>query len=285
MTPKVYLNSQLIDFDAAKIHVSSPALLHGVGLFETLRAYDGKPFKLQPHIDRLKASAEKLNMPIGDLIEQIPDAVTQVLQANELADARIRFTIAPPGPHNESAEPLLLIAAQATSGYPADFYQKGMTVYVCSDYRQSRQDPLAGHKTTSYFARLLVLRDAQERGCGEALWFTPENLLAEGCISNVLVVKAGRLATPPLDTPVLPGVTRAVILEIAQAKGLDVEEKPQTLKDLLDADEVFLTNAIMEVMPVTRVERRAIGDEKPGAITNQLRNAYHEEINRTLDKA
>jgi len=277
MNPKVYLNGTLVPFDAAAVPISSPSLLHGVGLFETLRAYNGHPFRLKQHVDRLKASAEKLNMPVGELIERIPGAVTEVLQANNLKDARIRFTVAPPGPHELSAEPMLLVAAQATSGYPEEFYERGMTVYACSDYRQSRQDPLAGHKTTSYFARLLVLRDAQERGCGEALWFTPENLLAEGCISNVFVVKDGRLTTPPLETPVLPGVTRAAVLEIARAADIPADERSRTLEDLFDADEVFLTNAVMEVMPVTRVERRVIGNEKPGPITCQLAEAYREQ--------
>jgi len=223
-------------------------------------------------------------MPVGGLIEQIPGAVTEVLRVNDLKDARIRFTVAPPGPHERSAEPMLLVAAQATSGYPAQFYEKGMTVYACSEYRQSRHDPLAGHKTTSYFARLLVLRDAQDRGCGEALWFTPQNLLAEGCISNVFLVKDGRLTTPPLETPVLPGVTRSTILDIARTVGIPTEETPLTLKDLFDADEVFLTNAIMEVMPVSRIERRAIGNEKPGPITHQLADTYREQTKQVLDK-
>jgi len=280
MTARVYLNGKLIEIHKAAVPVSNPALLHGVGLFETLRAYDGRPFRLQEHIERMKASAGKLNMPVLELIDRVPEAVWQVLDANRLKNARVRFTVTPPGQAEPSDEPTLLVAAQETAGYPQELYERGMTVYACTDYRQSGHDPLVGHKTTSYFSRLLVLRDGQDRSCGEALWFTPENCLAEGCISNVMLVKDGRLRTPPLDTPILPGITRAIVLELARAAGIAVEEDPCTITDVLEADELFLTNAIMEVMPVTHMERKAIGSEKPGPVTRKLAAAYRDLIER-----
>jgi len=278
MTPRVYLNGKLIEIHKAAVPVSNPALLHGVGLFETLRAYDGRPFRLQEHIERMKASAKKLNMPVLELIDRVPEAVWQVLDANRLKNARVRFTVTPPGQAEPADEPTLLVAAQETAGYPQELYERGMTVYACTDYRQSGHDPLVGHKTTSYFSRLLALRDAQDRGCGEGLWFTPENCLAEGCISNVLLVKDGRLRTPSLDTPILPGITRAMVLELAKAASITVDESPCTIKDVLEADEVFLTNAIMEVMPVTHVERKAIGSGKPGSVTGRLAAAYRQMV-------
>ena len=122
------------------------------------------------------------------------------------------------------------------------------------------------------------LRDAQERHCGEAIWFTPENALAEGSISNVFLVRENRLLTPPLDTPVLPGITRALVLQLAESLQIPAEEKACTIDDLLDAEEVFLTNAIMEVMPVTRVEKKAIAEEKVGLITRRLNEAYHDLV-------
>jgi branched-chain amino acid aminotransferase len=276
MTERAYLNGELIDISRAAVTVSNPALLHGVGLFETLRAYDGKPFRLQQHIDRLADSARHFDMPVLDLLEQIPQAVQAVLAANNLRNARIRFTLTPPGAHGEGERPTLLVAAQQTAGYPPELYERGMTVHLCTRWRQSAHDPLAGHKTTCYFPRLLALREAQAVGCGESLWFTPDNRLAEGCISNVFAVKGGRLRTPPLDTPVLPGITRAIAMELAAATGIAVDEVPCTVNDLLDADEVFLTNAIMEIMPVTRVERRTLADEKPGPLTGRLARAYAE---------
>lgn len=282
MSERVYLNGALVDANAARISVTNPAFQHGVGLFETLRAYQGHPFRLDRHIERMRQSAHALNMPIDRLFEQIPQAVRHVLEANHLADARIRFTATPPGATDAGAEPTLLVMAQAAVGYPPELYEQGMTVCVADRYRQSQHDPLAGHKTTCYYARLVALRQAQSRQCGEALWATPGNLLAEGCMSNLFIVKAGHLHTPPVDTPILPGVTRATVLELAAAAGIPADETASTIDHLLDADEVFLTNSAMEVMPVVRIERRPIGREKPGDLTRLLADAYRR---MTLDIA
>ncbi len=277
---KVFLNDGLVAESDAKVSVSNPALLHGVGLFETLRAYAGRPFRLEAHVERMRRSAERFNMPMGEALARVPEAVAAVLAANGLKDARIRFTVTPPAANDADGRVTLLAAAQAAAGYPAELYEKGMTALICTSYRQSAHDPLAGHKTTSYLPRLLALRDAQDRQCGEALWFTPENLLAEGSISNVFLVKEGRLRTPGLDTPVLPGVTRAEVLDLARELGIPAEEGPCTIDDLLDAEEAFLTNAAMEVMPLTRVERRAIGEERLGETTRRLAEAYRERVGR-----
>jgi branched-chain amino acid aminotransferase len=274
MTEKVYLNGELVNATAARISVSSPAVQHGVGLFETLRTYEGRPFALDRHIGRMRDSSRKLDMPIDNVLGEIAAAVRSVIEANRLKNARVRFTAAPAGPHEEPHGPTLLVMAQETAGYPPELYEQGMTVCVADRYRQSPWDPLAGHKTTSYYSRLVALRQAQAKGCGEALWATPANYLAEGSLSNLFLVKGRRLRPPAVDTPVLPGITRATVLELAKAANIPADEAPCTIDDLLDADEVFLTNAIMEVMPVTRVERRAIGTEKPGAITRQLGEAY-----------
>ncbi|NLE57054.1 MAG: hypothetical protein GX616_01745 [Planctomycetes bacterium] len=276
MSEKVYLNGEIVELSKAAVTVSNPSLLHGVGLFETLRSYDGRAFLLQRHIERMINSAKHFDMPVLELTERIPDAVAAVLTANKLKNARIRFTAMPPGAQGENEGPTLLVAAQETAGYPPALYERGMTVHLNTRWRQSGLDPLAGHKTTSYFPRLLALRDAQAAGCGEALWFTPDNRLAEACMSNVFIVKGNGLRTPTLDTPVLPGITREVVIELAARAGLQVEQTALTVNDLLDADEVFLTNAIMEIMPVTRIEQKALGNEKPGPITSQLLKAYDE---------
>ncbi len=274
---KVYLNGEILDAERATVGVDNPSLLHGVGLFETLRTYSGRPFRLEQHIERLQASAAALKMPVVEAVPLIPEAVRAVLDENNLSDARVRITVTPP-PAGEGGGLTVLVTAQATTGYPAVLYEQGMTIFVCTDFRQSCQDPLAGHKTTSYFSRLLALRQAQEHKCGEALWFTPENLLAEGSVSNVFLVREGRLRTPPLDTPILPGISRALTLELARELGIEAEETPCNVNDLLDAEEVFLTNSIMEVMPVTRVERRAIGTDKPGTVTRRLLDAYRARV-------
>jgi len=276
MTEKVYLQGKIIDLSQAMINVSNPGLLHGVGLFETLRAYGGKPFKLDSHIQRLKNSADKLEFNIENVVDQIPNAVEQVLQANQLENARIRFTLLPPNSADLNDRPILLAAAQQLTGYPPELYDKGMAVYICNQFRQSAQDPLTGHKTTCYYPRLIALREAQKKQCGEALWFTPNNLLAEGSISNIFIVKDKKLQTPPVDTPILPGITRDLVLQLAKQNDIPADQKPCTIDHLLEADEVFLTNSIMEIMPVTQIELRVVADEKPGPITRKLHDAYRE---------
>jgi branched-chain amino acid aminotransferase len=279
---QVYLNGEIVDASAARVGVFDAALLHGVGLFETLRAYDGHIFRLDAHLARMAASADQLRLPFTVDLEMCRGALKQVLLANNLRDARLRLTITPgqtlvPNAPEADTGPTVLATATALAAYPQELYEKGMTVLV-APHRQSATDPLAGHKTTSYWTRLIALRKAQDAKCGEALWFTPQNRLAEGSISNVFVVKGDVLKTPPLDTPVLPGIARAVVLEAAAAEGRAAEETALTIDDLLDADEVFLTNSIMEVMPVCRVERKAIGAEKPGPVTAWATAAYRRAV-------
>lgn len=278
MSEKIYFNGQLVSGGEARVSVSNPSFLHGVGLFETVRTYDGKPFRLADHLQRLRRSAEHFNMPVMERIDQVAAGLDELIAANKLSSARVRITVTPPGSTEDAQEATLLIRGETIAGYPPELYEKGMTVCVQSRFRQSALDPLAGHKTTSYFPRLLALRDAQDKQCGEALWFTPENLLAEGCMTSVFLVKDGTLLTPPLHTPILPGVTRAVLLEIAAQKGIPCEPRPCTIDELLKADEVLLTNAVMEVMPVTRVERHPVGNEKPGPLTRTLSEAFKQRI-------
>jgi branched-chain amino acid aminotransferase len=278
MSEKIYLNGQLVTGGEAHVPVSNPSFLHGVGLFETLRIYGGRPFRLSDHLQRLSRSARHFNMPVTERINEIPAALDELLAANKLDSARVRITVTPPGLTQEVESPTLLIRAEAITGYPPELYEKGMTVCVQNQFRQSSFDPLAGHKTTSYFPRLVALRDAQDKQCGEALWFTPDNLLAEGCMTSVFLVKDGTVLTPPLDTPILPGVTRAVVIELAGEKSIPCEQRPCTIDDLLKADEVFLTNAVMEVMPVTRIERHVVGEQKTGPVTRLLSDAFKEMI-------
>ena len=274
MKPQVLLDGKLLDDDRAAISIYDGAFLHGAGLFETMRAYNGQLFRYARHLDRMVASAKALSLPItADILPTVDDA-RRLLNANDLTDARLRLTVSTGSlrPANPDAPPsmaVLLTAAAATPS-PDELYTKGVTVLICP-YRQSKHDPLAGHKATAYFARLLALRDAQSQGCTEALWFTTENLLAEGCISNVFTVKGGVLATPPIDTPVLPGVTRDAVLDLARHAGIEGKETAITIDELLDADEVFLTNSSFEVLPITRIERSPIAAESPGPISKTLR--------------
>ncbi len=280
MNPVVYLNGEYVPQDEARISVFDGGWLHGAGLFETMRAEQGKVFRLSAHLDRMRNSAASILRPIerADLPE---DAVfSELLDRNGLTRARLRLTVTagsmlPQEDTDEDAPPPLTTALSAAplNGYSDAIYRDGITVAIC-DYRQARSDPLAGHKTISFFSRLMGLRDAQRANCLEAIWFNVHNQLAEGSISNVFLVKDGALKTPPLDTPVLPGIARAAILELARQSDMDIAETALTLDDLLSADEVFLTNVIMQIVPVVRIEKHDVGHSRVGPITKRLREDF-----------
>ena len=278
MDEKVFLDDELILSSQAKVSVFDGGFLHGAGLFETMRAYAQKVYRLDEHLDRLLHSAKELAIPVAGNKDDLHDAVVQTLKANELSEARLRLTVSWGDLRSEPKGTILITASQLQL-YPAEFYSKGMTI-VISDSKVESSNPVARHKSTNYLARLLALRKAQQLKAGEALWFTESNHLAEGCISNVFLVKDNKLLTPSLAEPILPGVTRAAVLELAKAENVAVDEQALTIEELIAADEVFLTNSIMEIMPVCQVEKHAVGNEVPGPITKQLAQLYRQDVER-----
>jgi len=272
-----FFNGRLLAEDDAAVSIFDGGWLHGAGLFETMRAERSRVFRLEKHIERLRRSAEKLLRPMERAALPSAADFAELLDRNGLAGARVRLTVSA-GPMrgiaDDCPEALTVCGTAAPmSNYPAKFYETGIQVIVCP-FKQSASDPTVGHKTTGYLPRLVGLREAQKAHCTEALWFNEKNELAEGSISNVFLVRGDVLTTPPLETPVLPGLTREAVIQLAGERGIRTKECALTIHDLLDADECFLTNTIMEVMPVIRVERRDIADGKVGPTTRQLRDAY-----------
>jgi branched-chain amino acid aminotransferase len=285
MPDKVFLNDNLIDIEEARVSATDSGLLYGAGLFETMRSRNGVVFRLDDHLERLAASARALS--IAHPFEQayLREALDKVLQANQLADARLRLTLTN-GPlltAPEQRRPTLLITATEFRPYPPEYYQTGVLVILCP-FRQNPTEPTCGHKTTSYYPRLLALDLAHQKRAAEALWFTTDNRLAEGCVSNVFLVKNSILQTPSLETPVLPGIARQTVRQVAQQQSLELVEKDLYIADVLEADEVFLTNVIMEVLPVISVEQHTVGDGKVGPVTRKLREDFREAIERECKK-
>lgn len=278
MGQKIFLNDELVDAQKAMVSTGDSGLLYGAGLFETMRSYGRKVFALDEHIARIAESGKKLGIQIPNS-EFLADAVYETLNANNIDDAKIRLTITNGSlSHSqEKLEPTVIITTSAIQEYPSEYYKKGVLVAL-SPYRQNPTDPTAGHKTTSYFPRMMGLQYAHERGAAEALWFTVENYLAEGCISNVFLVKDGKLLTPQLDTPILPGIIRAKVIELAKDNDIELKEQQLTINNLLEADEVFITNSIMEIMPITGVEKHTISDGKVGVTTKLLSEKLKELI-------
>lgn len=294
-----WLNNQFVDEAAASISIRDAGLLHGAGVFTTMRAAGGRVFRLGDHLRRLRDSCEALFIPLQYKDESLEAAVCELLDRNGPSDARLRLTVTR-GPvsqdplHGTRMEPNVFLTATQFEPYPVEYYQRGLTVVLMDEQKVNPYDLQAGHKTLNYFSRLAALREANRRGAGEALWFNVHNFLQSGSISNVFLVENGKLVTPPTmqelresavarscpypRSNVLPGVTRLAVIEIAKAAGIPVELGAVDVNRLLGASELFLTNSIMGVMPVRRIEQKPVADERPGRITLQLANSLREQM-------
>lgn len=285
MAEKVFLNDDLVDLEEARVSVTDSGFLYGAGLFETMRSRNGVVFRLEDHLERLFSSARALSIPHPYEKGHLREAIGKVLQANQLADARLRLTLTkgPLTTPQEQRRPTLLVTATEFRPYPAEYYQTGVLATLCP-FRQNAADPTCGHKTTSYYPRLLALDMAHQKRAAEALWFTTDNRLAEGCISNIFLVKSSILYTPLLETPVLAGIARRTVRQLARQQSVELMEKDLYISDVLEADEVFLTNVIMEVLPVIDVERHTVGDGKVGPVTKRLREGFRQAIEQECRK-
>jgi len=259
--------------------VADSGFLYGAGLFETMRSHNGVVFALKDHLDRLFFSARSLSINTPYDAKYITDAVYRVLRTNELTDARLRLTLTngPMSEEEDERKSTLLITATKFRPYPPEYYKNGILVVLCQ-FRQNPDDPTCGHKVTSYFSRMIALSHAHRRNAAEALWFTVNNFLAEGCVSNVFLVKDSVLYTPPIKTPVLAGIARKTVCQIAVSNSIKLVEKSLTIEDVLAADEMFLTNVIMQVMPITRVERHEVGGGQVGPMAKRLQRDFSEFV-------
>ncbi len=283
---KVFLNDKLTDINKACISVKDSGFLYGSGLFETMRCNNGVVFCLDDHLDRLFASAASLSISNTYSRQFMADAVYKVLKANELTDARLRLTLTsgPMSASEDKNKSTLLITATDLQSYPLEYYQKGVLVVLCP-FRQNVTEPIFGHKTTSYFSRMLALQMAHQKKAAEALWFTTTNLLAEGCISNVFLVKDSIIYAPLLATPVLAGIARKAVCKIAADNSVKLIEKDLGIDDLLAADEIFLTNVIMKIMPVNSVEKHTVSNGKVGPVTKKMLKLFDNYIETRCSKS
>lgn len=299
MSDFILYNGQLTPREEFRISPFDAGLLHGAGLFETLRVCNDIPLNLSDHLARLTESGRCLGMNI-ELDEMITAGwIADLLELQNISDARVRITITPGDTlANAAGELTMMLSAVPFEPYSPALYEKGMAVII-SPYAQNPLGPLTGHKSTSYLDRLLALREARVVHAGEALWFTPDKFLAEGCVSNVFIVTADDyILTPPWRYPAplpdnggvtgkfearlaLPGITRKQILRLcAEHPGAPgpAAEKMLTIHDVLAAREIFLTNAIMGLMPVTHLERHVVADGMPGPVTRRLGELYQSRL-------
>ena len=296
---QVWLNGQFVPRDSATISVFDAGLQHGVGLFETMLARNGAIFRGESHMHRLADSARELLLSERLRIDPLIDAAELTVKRNNLTDARVRLTVTGGNLNllqseaKSQVDPTILIVAQPPTVYPPAFFEKGVMV-VIADGRDNPLHPMAGHKTLNYWPRIQALQLAAAKRAGEAIWLSVTNHLSAGSVSNIFLVKDGRLLTPiargeeeqgGLPSPVLPGITRRTIIELAEESDITSEKRMLDINDLLGADEVFLTNSSWGVLPVVAVEREQIGEAQVGEITMQLRRAWLDVVEQDTSAA
>jgi branched-chain amino acid aminotransferase group I len=282
----IYLNGQLVPRSEAKLSPFDHGFLYGYGLFETMRAYNGHIFRLDRHLTRLRCSAQSLSLANRLAAFDLEDACTRTLGANKLKDARLRLTISAgegdmtPDPGTYSS-PTVLVTAQNLVPLPPEKYKSGFKAAL-SSLRRNSQSPLSRLKSTCYMENILARMAARAAGCDEAILLDEQGYLAEGSTTNIFLVSKGELITPSLESGVLPGITREAVLEIARTSNIKATERWVQLNELIEAEEAFLTNSILELMPLTWFEGKPIGTGKLGQLTKKLRPAYRKLVDEAL---
>jgi D-amino acid aminotransferase len=284
---QVWIDDRLVDASAARISVFDRGFRTGEGVFETLRAYGEHPFRLDAHLDRAAAGAATLGFAFPDR-ERLREAVHRTAHANASSghDLVLRLTVTPgavdpsaPFPGSSDGEPLVVVTAQPLA-IPPSTYEAGVAAALVPQVREVPEV-----KAVSYLSASLARREAQRRGAEEALLVDTDGAVREGSYSNVFAAVDGTLATPPLSAGILPGVTRAVVLELAAGLGMAVAERTLAVDEVVGADEVLLTATTREVVPVTSVDGRAVGDGRPGRFARELLATYREEVRREVAAA
>ncbi len=289
MEELVYLNGFLIPRSRARVSAFDHGFLYGYGLFETMRAYSGKIFLLGRHLERLYQSAEVLGLGEALAGIDLERVCIDTLKANNLKDARMRLTVTRgeagsfPGTKQDAAATVLVTASAYTSP-PPGVYEKGYKALVLA-FRRDSQSLLSRLKSIGYLLSVLAKKEAENAGVDEALLLNERGALAEGSISNVFFVAGNELMTPPVESGILPGVTRGVVLELAAGSKIKAVEANIRVEDLSRFDEAFLTNSVLEIMPLVEIRDRAgktliLGSGRPGEVTKRLMSAYREMVER-----
>jgi branched-chain amino acid aminotransferase len=283
---KVWINGKFYDSDRAKISVFDRGFMYGDGAFETMRSYAGTVFRLDDHIGRLATSLGALGIRPPCSGKALASTVYRALKANGLKNAYIkvvvtrgegRFGIG----YKDRLIPSTVVVAKDFEGYPEWMFSEGLTASIAG-LRQNELSILSRVKSLSFLGYILARFEAKDMGYDEAILLNTKGTVAEAATSNVFIVKDGSLATPSLLDGVLPGVTRACVMTLAKKAGIKTSERAVKPGELMAADEVFLTNSLAEILPVTRVGRARIGNGRPGEITKLLRISYQMEVIREV---
>lgn len=281
MSLKIYISGNYYDKEDAKISVYDHGLLYGDGVFEGIRSYSGKVFRLKEHLDRLWNSAKALWLTIPMSKEEMGRAIEETLAVNGIKDGYIRVVVTRGAGSlgldpTHCSTPQVIIITDRIALYPEQLYREGLKIVTVSTMRNHPAALNPRVKSLNYLNNILAKIEGMQAGCIEALMLNHKGEIAECTGDNIFLVRGKRLLTPPCDAGILEGVTRDTVIELARGAGIEVAEIPLTKHDVYIADECFLTGSAAEVIPVVTVDSRTIGDGKPGPITQNLIRRFHE---------
>src|SRR5277367_591056 len=277
---KIFIDGKYLNERDAKVSVFDHGLLYGDGVFEGIRAYNGRVFKLKEHIDRLFYSAKAILLEIPMTHVAVMKATIETIRANKLRDCYVRLVVTR-GVGNlglnprSCKKPTVIIIAGKIQVYPPELYAKGMDIVTVPTTRNLHSALNPAIKSLNYLNNILAKIEANNAGVEEAVMLNSEGFVAECTADNLFIIKNGSLQTPPLSAGALYGITRATVMELAARDGMSVSEPNLTRYDLFNADECFLTGTGAELIPVVKIDGRVIGGGKPGALTRKLTEDYH----------
>jgi branched-chain amino acid aminotransferase len=276
----IYIDGKFYGEDQAKVSVLDHGLLYGDGIFEGIRAYNGRVFRLKEHLDRLFCSAKAILLTMPMTHAELTKAVVQTCRRNKVRDGYIRLLVTRGvgtlglNPYR-CKHPTVVIIAGKIQLYPPELYERGMAVVTVPTVRNLHSALNPAIKSLNYLNNILAKIEAINSGCEEAVLLNAEGFVSECTGDNLFIVKEGQLMTPPLSAGALYGITRRVVMEIAEESGIKVSEPNLTRYDLFNADECFLTGTGAEIVPVVKIDGRVIGNGKPGPVTKKLVGQYH----------
>jgi branched-chain amino acid aminotransferase len=277
--PKVYINGKFFDKADARISVYDHGLLYGDGVFEGIRVYGGKVFRLKEHVERLFESARHIKLDIPLTRPQMIEAIQSTVEINKKVDGYIRPIVTRGAgtlglDPRKTSDPQVIIIVDDIVMYPPELYENGMDIATVATIRNHPAALNPRIKSLNYLNNILAKIEGQLAGCLEVLMLNHKGEVSECSGDNIFLVKHGVLKTPPTDAGILEGITRAAVIELAHKTKITVQEIALTRHDVYTADECFLTGTAAEVIAVVKVDARPIGSGKPGPITRQLREAF-----------
>jgi len=280
MSRIIFMNDRLVPEEEARVSVFDHGLLYGDGVFEGLRSYSGRVFRLDAHLDRLWASARAISLEIPLAKETVAKAVIDTLAANKLVDGYVRLLITRGAGSlgldpNRTKNPQVIVIADTISLYPQEFYERGLRIVTAATQRVHSAALSPRIKSLNYLNNIMAKLEGLQAGCVEALMLNHKGEVAECTGDNVFVVRSGRLLTPPPDAGILEGITRGAVMELAHAAGIDCREATLTRYDLYTSDECFLTGTAAEVIPVVEIDGRKVAAGTPGPVTARLTADFH----------